>query len=231
MLTAAAITAASVNSEMRGLVHHGSVDDVDFSNFCLNHLAVDMHADDEKDSKVDEKGAKGGTAGTHQDTDKMKDNDGNLVALNPRKRISFKLVKKEVNTLRTFAKSTEWALVGLAIVRLRISMTILNGYDNTSGGRQILLLIPGAGSLDHGRRPVVPAQLFCLMGVLLHQVDALLTTWAVEGAEHQPQRPTTPFCAAIGQAQIWADSRPAYIPVCQVNGPHLAISSCRHQTK
>lgn len=29
----------------------------------------------------------------------MVDNSGNLVALNPRKRINFKLIEKEVNTL------------------------------------------------------------------------------------------------------------------------------------
>ncbi len=58
-------------------------------NLCLNSGCVQADAG---------KGGKGVTANTQQDTDKMVDNSGNLVALNPRKRINFKLIEKEVNT-------------------------------------------------------------------------------------------------------------------------------------
>ena len=53
------------------------------------------------------KAAKGVTANTQQDTDKMVDNNGNFVALNPRKRINFKLIEKEVNNLPTSVKRAD----------------------------------------------------------------------------------------------------------------------------
>lgn len=84
-----------------------------------------MHADGGK-------GGKGVTAHTQLDTDKMVDNNGNLVALNPRKRIDFKLIEKEVNTLPTSADKTcrVTDIDLLALVALVRFVVILSAHEN-----------------------------------------------------------------------------------------------------